>query len=68
MKLFLLILGALSALLTVSQLVMGVLIAGGNNELRKAHQHSGYLMAVIVLLYIGFSLSTLMSTPKRSSS
>jgi hypothetical protein len=68
MKPLLLILGVLAALLTVSQLVMGVLIAGGNNELRKAHQHSGYLMAVIVLVYVGFSLAALMSTPKRSGS
>lgn len=68
MKLFLLILGVLSALLTVSQLVMGILIAGGNNELRKAHPHMGYTMAAVVLVYVGLSLATLMSTPKRSGS
>ena len=68
MKPYLLILGILAALLTVSQLVMGVLIAAGNNELRKAHQHSGYLMAVVVLVYVGFSLTALMSSPKRRGS
>ncbi len=68
MKAFLLILGVLSALLTVSQLIMGVLIAGGNNALRKAHQHSGYTMAVVVLVYVGFSLAALMSKPKRVGS
>ena len=66
MKPFLLILGVLAALLTVSQLVMGLLIAGGNNGLRKAHQHSGYTMAAVVLVYVGFSLAALMSSPKRS--
>ncbi len=67
MKLFLLILGVLSALLTVSQLVMGALIANGDNTLRKAHPHMGYTMAAVVLVYVGFSLAALLSTPKRKS-
>ena len=67
MKPFLVILGILSALLTVSQLVMGILIANGDNNLRKAHPHMGYTMAAVVLVYIGFSLVALLSTPKRKS-
>jgi hypothetical protein len=65
MKLFLLILGILSALLTVSQLVLGILIANGNNDLRKAHPHMGYTMSAVVLVYVGFSLAALLSTPRR---
>ena len=41
MRIFLLILGSLSALLIVAQLVMGQLILSGQAEWVKRHQHSG---------------------------
>jgi hypothetical protein len=65
MKPFLLILGFLAAVLIVSQLVMGLLILQGQASMRTAHQHSGYLTVVVTLVYIGWSLATIMSTPKR---
>jgi hypothetical protein len=65
MKVFLLVLGFLAALLIVCQLVMGQLIVGGGVKWIKAHQHSGYMTVVVTLLYIGFSLATIASGPKR---
>jgi uncharacterized membrane protein YphA (DoxX/SURF4 family) len=65
MKPFLLILGFLAAVLMVSQLVMGLLILQGQASMRTAHQHSGYLTVAVTLIYIGWSLSAIMSTPKR---
>jgi hypothetical protein len=65
MKTFLLIFGALSGLLIVSQLVMGQLILSGQTEWIKRHQHSGYLTVVVALVYIVFSLIAIASTPKR---
>ena len=65
MKPFLLILGFLAAVLIVSQLVMGLLILQGQASMRTAHQHSGYLTVAVTLIYIGWSLATIMSTPKR---
>jgi hypothetical protein len=65
MTVFLLILGILSAVLIVSQLVMGQLILGGQAEWIKRHQHSGYLTVVVSLVYIGFSLATIASRPRR---
>jgi hypothetical protein len=67
MKLFLLILGFLAAVLIVSQLVMGLLILQGQASMRTAHQHSGYLTVAVTLIYIGWSLATIMSTPKRGA-
>jgi hypothetical protein len=67
MKIFLIVTGFLSALLVLSQLVMGVLIVNGQQQLRTAHQHSGYTMAVVTLVYIGFSLSALLSRPRRAN-
>ncbi len=64
MKPFLLILGGLSAVLIVSQLVMGLLILHGQASMRTAHQHSGYLTVVVTLVYIGWSLATIASSRK----
>lgn len=63
LKQIILILGGLTALLVLSQLVMGILIANGSDtgKLRKAHQHSGYLTATIAFLYVGFSMSAIAS-------
>ena len=52
MKPFLMILGILSALLIIAQLVMGQLILSGQREWIKRHQHSGYLTVVVALVYI----------------
>lgn len=61
----LMILGALAALLIVSQLVMGLLLANGRADLRKSHQHTGYLTVVVSLIYIGGSLIAISSTKPR---
>jgi len=65
MKVFLLVFGTLSALLIVSQLVMGQLILSGQAEWVKRHQHSGYLTVVVALIYITLSLVRIASTPSR---
>jgi hypothetical protein len=65
MKPFLLIVGFLSALLIIGQLVMGLLIANGQTNLRTPHQHSGYLTVLVSLIYIGFSLSVIASMPRQ---
>jgi hypothetical protein len=71
MKIVLLILGALSAVLIVAQLVMGQLIlmnkANANYPLSlvKAHQHSGYMAVAVTLTYLVLSLITIASMPKR---
>jgi hypothetical protein len=65
MKVFLLVLGFLAALLIVCQLIMGQLILSGGGKWIKAHQHSGYMTVVVTLLYIGFSLASIASQPKR---
>jgi hypothetical protein len=65
MKPFLIGLGFLAALLIVSQLVMGLLILGGQASLRTAHQHSGYLTAAVCLVYIGWSLALIASIGKH---
>jgi hypothetical protein len=65
MKAFVMILGIVSAVLIVAQLVMGQLILSGQAEWIKRHQHSGYLTVVVCLIYIGFSLATIASLPQR---
>jgi hypothetical protein len=65
MRIFLLILGTLSGLLIVAQLVMGQLILSGQAQWIKRHQHSGYLTVVVALVYIVFSLMAIASMPRR---
>jgi hypothetical protein len=67
MKPFLMIMGFLAAILIVSQLVMGLLILQGQASMRTAHQHSGYLTVVVNLIYIGWSLAVIASSPKRDA-
>jgi hypothetical protein len=67
MKAFLMIVGFLAAILIVSQLVMGLLILQGQNSMRTAHQHSGYLTVAVTLTYIGWSLAVIASSPKRGA-
>jgi|GEM_PF-884381 len=67
MKPFLLVFGALSALLIVAQLVMGQLILRGQDAhvWIKRHQHTGYLTVVVALVYIVVSMAVIASTPRR---
>jgi hypothetical protein len=65
MKPILMILGVLSAVLIVGQLVMGQLILSGRANLIKGHQHSGYLTVVVSLVYIALSLVAIASMPRR---
>jgi hypothetical protein len=67
MKPFLIIVGFLAAVLIVAQVVMGQLILQGQVSLRTAHQHSGYLTVAVSLIYIGWSMAVIISTPKRSA-
>jgi hypothetical protein len=67
MKLFVLILGFLSAALIIAQVVMGQLILSGSQNLIKSHQHSGYMTVVVSLAYIALSLVVIFSPPKRES-
>lgn len=64
MRIVLLALGGLSAVLIVSQLVMGQLILSGQVQYIKGHQHSGYLTVVVSLVYIGLSLGAIASAPR----
>ncbi|MFO0891422.1 MAG: hypothetical protein U0790_20040 [Isosphaeraceae bacterium] len=63
MNLLVILLGCLSAVLIVVQLVMGMLIRSGEASvgLRTAHFHSGTLMVLVSLAYIALSLTSLLS-------
>jgi uncharacterized membrane protein YphA (DoxX/SURF4 family) len=67
MKPLLMITGFLAAVLIIAQLVMGQLIVNGQASLQKAHQHSGYMTVVVTLIYIGWSLAAIASSPKRGT-
>ncbi|WP_165227982.1 hypothetical protein [Aquisphaera insulae] len=60
------LLGVLSAILVVAQLVMGMLIRTGEASvgLRTAHFHSGTLMVLVTLAYIALSLTSLLTRPR----
>jgi hypothetical protein len=63
-KILLIVLGALSAMLIVAQLVLGVLIKTTQNvRLVTPHEHLGYSTVVILLVYIFFSLATIAAIP-----
>jgi hypothetical protein len=66
MRMTVIVLGVLAALLIVSQLVMGVILAQGGASvgLMKSHQHTGYLAVVVILAYIGLSLTVILSNPQ----
>ena len=64
-KTVLIVLGVVSAILIVGQLVLGQLILSGRSNLIKAHQHSGYTAVLVSLVYIIGSLMTLASLPTR---
>jgi hypothetical protein len=67
-KIALIILGALAAILILSQLVMGQIILSGPLEMEKwrtRHQHTGYMTAVVTIVYVGWSLMTIAALPSR---
>ncbi|MDG3004113.1 hypothetical protein [Paludisphaera mucosa] len=65
MKPLLIITGILSAVLITTQAVLGLLIRGGGSpSLAKSHFHTGMLTAVVVLVYVGLSLTTILSKPR----
>ena len=66
-KLVTLALGFLAAILILSQLVLGQLILGGNVNLIKSHQHTGYLAVGVALVYIVTSIWFVLTTPDRST-
>jgi hypothetical protein len=66
MRIALLILGVLTAILILCQLVMGQLIAGGSVNLIKSHQHTGYLTVVVTIVYVGLSLAYVLSSSSRA--
>jgi hypothetical protein len=69
MRVVLLILGTLSAILILMQLVMGQLILSGHPQWIKGHQHTGYLTVVVALAYIVLSLMVIASSgPRRERS
>jgi len=67
MRILLLFLGFLSAILIVGQLVMGLLILGGQTTMVKAHQHSGFLTVAVTLTYIMLSMFAIASSARRSN-
>ncbi|QEH37802.1 hypothetical protein OJF2_63930 [Aquisphaera giovannonii] len=62
------LLGILSSILIVVQLVMGLLIRNGQASvgLRTAHSHSGSLMVLVTLAYIALSMTALLSRPRSA--
>ena len=66
MKPLLIVLGVLSAVGVLGQLVMGQLILLGR-PLQKAHQHSGYATVAVATVYIALSLIWIISQPRRSA-
>jgi hypothetical protein len=67
MKAFLLVLGLLSAVLILGQLVMGQMIiySGHLPRWTTTHRHSGYLTVVVSLVYIAVSLIVIATFPRR---
>jgi hypothetical protein len=67
MKVLLILLGVVSAILIVVQMVLGLLIRNGEASLRTIHFHSGSLMVLVALAYIALSLATILSQPRSGS-
>jgi hypothetical protein len=70
LKALLIVLGVLSAVLVVAQLVMGQMIlrSGHNPQWTTPHRHSGYLTVVVTLVYIVSSLIAIAALPRREGS
>lgn len=68
-KILLIVLGIATALLIISQLVMALLILqGADATIRKAHQHSGYLLVAVSLVYTIGSLMAIAAIPSKPKS
>ena len=65
MKSFLLVLGLLTSIMILMQLVMGLLIVSGRADLIKSHQHTGYTAVVLTLVYVGVSVKAILGIPTR---
>ncbi len=66
MKGLLVVLGVLTAVFILAQIVLGQLILGGRADLIKTHQHSGYTAVVLALAYVAASLRVLVAIPTRT--
>ncbi|GIW87619.1 MAG: hypothetical protein KatS3mg108_1943 [Isosphaeraceae bacterium] len=69
-KLLALLLGTISSVLIVVQFAMGqILTSSADSEMRlgvlKAHKHSGHLMVVVCLVYIGLTMWWIVNLPTR---
>jgi cytochrome b561 len=68
-KLVLLVLGVLSAFLIVGQLAVGQIMLSGGGELvtqlRKTHQHLGYTVVAVSLVYVLTSLWMIINSPTQ---
>ena len=68
-KLIVLALGISAVMLILSQVGLALaILKGGDAGIRKAHQHSGYMMAAVSLLYVIWSLRIIAGTPARKNS
>lgn len=66
MKGLLVVLGLLTAVFILTQIVLGQLILGGRADLVKTHQHSGYTAVVLSLAYVAVSMRVLLNIPTRA--
>ena len=66
MKGLLVVLGLLTAVCILAQIVLGQLILGGRADLIKTHQHSGYTAVVLTLAYVAASMSVLINIPTKA--
>jgi hypothetical protein len=66
-KLLILLLGVVSAILIVSQMVLGELIRRGEN-LRDIHRHSGHATFLVVCVYVAVTTWLVINSPTRAKS
>ena len=62
---FIVVLGLLTAVFILAQIVLGQLILGGRADLIKTHQHTGYTTVVLTLAYLAASMRVLVNLPVR---
>lgn len=65
MKPLTIIAGILSAVLIITQAVLGLLIRRGSVGLVPSHFHTGMTTAVVVLIYVALSLSLILARPRH---
>lgn len=58
-RVLLMVLGVVTGLFLIGQLILGQLILSGRVNLVKAHQHSGYTTVVLSLVYVILSMKAL---------